>query len=177
MPDSGHFADFFAADDELIVATAEFLAEGFASGCSCIAVLTEKHFDAVRQSLAVRNLDLQRLIDDYRFVALDATQTLESLWVDDRLDMCAYYRKFGDLIRLMTAGDKQVRIVGEIVDLLAQRGRLDVVMQIEELCNDLSREHSFRMYCLYCENAFVKPLDDGARRRVCAMHSGSLRTA
>jgi hypothetical protein len=177
MPDSGHFVDFYASDDELITAAADILAEGFASGCSCIAVLTEKHFAAVRESLAARKLDLQQLIGDYRFVAMDATETLKGLWLDDRLDLGAFYRKFGDLIRLMSAGDKEVRIIGEIVNLLAERGRLDAVMQIEDLCNDLSREHVFRMYCLYCENAFVKPLDDAARRRVCATHSGSLRTA
>jgi hypothetical protein len=177
MPNSGHFVDFYSSDGEFVAAAADFLKEGFASGSSCIAVFTREHFVGIRQSLGANGLDLQQLLDDYRFVSLDAVETLESFCRDDTLDMCGFYTKFADLIRLMSAGGKEVRIIGEMVGLLAQRGRLDAVIAIEELCNDLSREHVFRMYCLYCENTFARPLDEAARRRICAMHSGSLRAA
>jgi hypothetical protein len=177
MPNSGHFVDFYASDEQFIAAAADFLKEGFASGSSCIAVLTQEHFAAVRRLLGANGLDLQQLLDDYRFVSLDAVETLASFWRDNTLDMCGFYTKFADLIRLMSAGGKEVRIIGEIVGLLAQQGRLDAVIAIEDLCNDLSREHVFRMYCLYCENTFAQPLDEAARRRICATHSGSLRAA
>lgn len=177
MQDSGHFVDFFHSDDELTTTTANFLHEGFVNGCSCIAVLTQQHFAAVQELLAANGLDAQRLIDDYRFVALDAGDALDSLLGDERLDLCGFYGKFSELIRLLSAGGREVRIIGEVVSLLAQRGRMDAAYRIEELCNELSREHAFRMYCLYCENLLAEPLGDAARRRICAAHSGSLRAA
>jgi hypothetical protein len=177
MANSGHFVDFFDSDDDLITATASFLTEGFGAGCSCIAVLTREHLEKVRHALSHSGLDLQELRDDYRFVGLDAVETLAQVWSEDHLDMCGYHRKFDELIRLMSAGGKELYIVGEIVGLLAQRGEVQAVIQAEELCNELSREHAFRMYCLYSDDAFVQPLDDDARRCVCATHSGLLRAA
>jgi len=107
-------------------------------------------------------------------VALDISETLQSVWTDERLDICAFNRKFSELIRLMSAGGREVYIIGEMVDLLAARGRLDVAMQVEDLCNDLSRQHVFRMYCLYCEHSLRDVSPDASRRRICATHSGSL---
>jgi hypothetical protein len=174
---SGHFADFFADDQEMVAAAAEFLHEGFAADQSCIAVFTHDHWAQIKAQLREHGWHAQQLIDEYRFVVLGAHETLASMWIEDRLDVRQFYQRFGELIRLMAAGGKEVRIVGEMVGLLAQFGRLDAVVQLEELANDLSREHSFRMYCMYCESAFKKQLDAACRRRVCAMHSGSLRVA
>jgi len=172
MQDSGHFVDFFHSDDALARTTADFLHEGFVNGCSCIAVLTDKHFAAVQELLAAGGLEARRLMDDYRFVVLDANETLETVCGENRVDLCGLYGKFSELIRLLSAGGREVRIVGEMVSLLAQRGRIDDALRIEELCNELSREHAFRMYCLYSE-----PVEESVRRRICATHSGSLRAA
>lgn len=174
MQHSGHFVDFYDTDDEFVAMAANFLNEGFVAGSSCISVFTSAHLARVRGRLIELGSDPQQLIDDYRFVALDADDTLASAWIDGRLDTCNFYSRFADLIRLMSAGGRQVRIIGEIVDLLAERGRFDVVMQIEELCNELSREHTFRMSCLYRRRLFTQPSAEAARRRICAVHSGSL---
>ena len=177
MANSGHFVDFFDSDDELIAATATFLNEGFRTGSSCIAVLTREHLEKVRHTLKLSGLDLQKFMDDYRFVALDAVDLLAEVWLEDHLDKCGYHRKFSELIRLMSAGGKELYIVGEIVGLLAQRGKIEAIIEAEEICNELSRQHAFRMYCLYRESAFVQPLDYDAHRYVCATHSGSLQAA
>ena len=174
---SGHFADFFHDDHEMVEAAAEFLAEGFAAGESCIAVFTHDHWAQIKAHLRTQGWNAQELIDEYRFVVLGAHETLASMWNDDRLEVGQFYQRFGELIRLMAAGGKEVRIVGELVGLLATFGRFDAVIQLEEIANDLSREHAFQMYCMYCDSSFRKQLDARARRRVCAVHSGSLRVS
>jgi KaiC/GvpD/RAD55 family RecA-like ATPase len=172
MQHCGHFVDFYDTDDEFVTTAATFLNEGFVAGSSCIAVLTAEHQMLVRRRLLELGSDSQQLSDDYRFVCLDANEMLESLWIEGRFDACGFHGKFADLIRLLSAGGRQVRIIGEMVDLLAERGRYDTVIQIEELCNELSREYAFQMCCLYRQHVFVQPLDESARRRVCAVHSG-----
>lgn len=174
---SGHFADFFHDDQDMVEAAAEFLHEGFTAGQSCIAVFTHDHWAQIKALLRMRGWNAQELIDEYRFVVLGAHETLASMWIDDRLDVRQFYQRFGELIRLMAAGGKEVRIVGELVGLLANFGRFDAVIQLEEMANDLTREHTFRMYCMYCDSSFTKQLDVRARRRVCAVHSGSLRVS
>jgi KaiC/GvpD/RAD55 family RecA-like ATPase len=177
MHSSGHFVDFFNSDEEFVASAADFLYQGFGAGCSCIAVLTRKHLDGIRHALAASGVDSQQLIDDYRFVSVDADETLRNYWANGHPDTCGFYNKFAELIRLMSAGGREVRIIGEMVSLLARRGQLDAVIQVEELCNALSREQVFKMYCLYCEHTFATPLDTAGRRRICAAHSGSLRAA
>jgi len=175
--DCGHFVDFFGHDDHMVSAATDFLAEGFATGSSCIGIFTHEHREKIEAELRERGWQAQELIDDYRLVMLGAHETLASMWVDDRLDVKQFYKHFGELLRLMGSGGRSVRITGEVSRLLAEYGRFDVVVQLEEMCNDLSREHTFRMYCLYCESAFVRPLEPSHRRRICAVHSGSLRVA
>ena len=172
--ESGHFADFFDRDDQVVAAAVNFLDEGFANGASCIAVMTEGHRAAIERELSERGWNAQELIDDYRLISMGAHEPLASLWIEDRLDPAQLYKQFSELIRLMSSGGRSVRIIGELVQLLAQYGRFDAVVQLEEMWNDLSRERSFRMYCLYCESTFVRPLEPTHRRRICAVHSGSL---
>ena len=174
---SGHFADFFHDDQDMIESAARFLHEGFAAGQSCIAVFTHDHWAQIKVHLRGFGWSASELIEEYRFVVLGAHETLASMWIDDRLDVRQFYLRFGELIRLMSAGGKEVRIVGETSGLLAQLGRFDAVIQLEEMANDLSREHSFRMYCMYCDATFQRQLDAACRRRVCAVHSGSLRVS
>ena len=111
----------------------------------------------LRKAMTKVGLDEQRLINEYRLVVLDANKTLDTLLVGDRIDASEFCRLTGDLLRLLGAGGREVHIVGEMVDVLTAQGRFDAAIQLEELCNDLSREHVFRMYCLYCEKAFNKP--------------------
>ena len=175
--DCGHFVDFFGHDDHMVAAAVSFLAEGFAAGSYCIGIFTHEHRERIEAGLRESGWNPQQLTDDYRLVMLGAHETLAIMWVDDRLDVSQFYKQFSELLRLMGAGGRSVRITGEIVRLLAEYGRFDAVIQLEELCNDLSREYTFRLYCLYCEASFVRPLEPAHRRRICAVHSGSLRVS
>jgi hypothetical protein len=177
MAVTGHFVDFFDTDEEFTTAAVTFLKQGFDVGSACMAIFTPHHTRMLQSALTDAGVNPDVLVDDYRFVMLDAIQTTNSLMADDRIDIREFFHLTGDLIRLLAAGGRDVYIAGEIANVLAADGRIDALVQLEELSNDLSREHHFQMYCLYCENAFSAPLDVGARRKICAAHSGSLRTS
>jgi hypothetical protein len=177
MNTCGHLVEFFASDDQLIGHVADFIQEGFNSGCACIAAMTPEHRASIDRELADRGLMTERLIADYRYVVLDARDTLDALRSAGRFDVAEFHRRMGGLISLAAAGGKHVRIVGELVTLLAEQGEGDALIELEELWNDLSRDYPFTLYCPYPTHVFASSLNAKHRNAIRALHSHDLDTA
>jgi hypothetical protein len=177
MNTCGHLVEFFAADDKLIEHVADFIQEGFNSGCACISVMTPEHHAAIDRELARRGLSTEKFIADYRYIVLDPRETLDALRPADHFDVAEFHRRMGGLISLAATGGKQVRIVGELVTLLAEGGEGDAVIQLEELWNDLSRDYPFTLYCPYPIYVFESALDSKHRSAIRALHSHDLETS
>jgi hypothetical protein len=164
-----HIVDFFAAEETFVQRVAAFMRDGFESGCACIAIVTPAHRVAINDALALRGFDGDELIAEYRYIVLDAEATLDAIRRDGRFDVAEFHRTLGQLITLAAAGGKQLRIVGEVVSLLAERGEHLAAIELEELWNDLSREYPFTLYCAYRSESM-----DSAdlRQKVRALHNG-----
>jgi hypothetical protein len=168
MNHAAHFVQFFEADDRLVRGVSRFLGEGLESSCTCVAVATPEHRAAIADALAARGLDPAALEADYRYIALDASETLAKISVDGAPDGQRFHEVMGLLIRQVAARGQPVRIFGEMVALLAKAGRLDAVIRLEELWNELSRHHSFTLFCTYPLTAFAGDLR--SQTLVCAIH-------
>lgn len=177
MNTCGHLVEFFVCDDKLIEHVADFVQEGFHSGCTCIAAITPEHRLGVDRELAKRGLSTDKLIADYLYIVLDARETLDALRSEGHFDVAEFHRRMGQLISLAAAGGKHVRIVGELVTLLAEQGEGEALIQLEELWNDLSRDYPFTLYCPYPTRVFESSLDAKHRNAIRALHSHDLETA
>jgi KaiC/GvpD/RAD55 family RecA-like ATPase len=166
-----HLAEFFSGDERLVERVADFLQEGFDAGSTCIAVLTPHHRARVEAVLARRGLRSDELIAEYRYIAIDARTALDSIRSNHVFNVEEFHRSFGQLISLAASGGKQVHIVGEMVELLAEQGEGDAVIQLEELWNDLSRVHSFTLYCVYAEDVSRRSLSQRERNQIITLHS------
>jgi len=175
MNTCSHLVDFFSADEHLIARVADYLQEGFESECACIAVMTPSHLASVDAVLTQRGLNSAELIAAYRYVTMDAHAVLRTLRPDGSLDFAEFHRSFGQLISLAGTGNRPVRIVGEMVRLLAEEGIGDAVIQLEEMWNDLSRDYAFTLYCVYSEHVFVDSLSVEHRTQIRALHSHAPR--
>src|SRR5207344_449274 len=63
------------------------------------------------------------------------------------------------------------RAYGEMVDLLWRDGKPDAAIQLEELWNDLGRQHSFALLCAYAMNTFGDERHGDGFADVCRAHS------
>lgn len=171
MDSCSHLAEFFRTDDALIERIAAFMHEGFSCGCTCIAAVTPQHRVRIAQALAARGLDEDALVASYRYIVLDAQKTLDSVRQDGRFDVAAVHRTFGRLLSLAASGGRDVRVVGELVTLLAQEGDANGVIQLEEIWNDLSRQYSFTLFCPYPTDVFESTLTKRHLDQVRALHS------
>jgi hypothetical protein len=177
MDTCSHLVEIFYADERLIEGVADFLAAGFADGSACIAAVTPAHRTRIDAALAARGYDGDELVAAYRYIVMDARATLASFRSDGAFDVAEFHRSVGQLIALAASGGREVRIVGEMVVLLAEAGEGSAVIELEEMWNDLSREHPFTLYCVYPANVFEGPLGPRERQQIRALHSRAFERA
>ena len=171
MDSCDHLVEFCDSDERLVRGAAEFLSEGFATGCTCVVALTEAHRQRLHALLAESGVQTAQLAAAYRYISIDAESMLNILAPDGKLDLTEFHRTIGGLVQLVTTGGKSVRIVGELVSLLARRGEFSAVIALEEAWNELSRLYAFNLYCLYLTAGLARPIESPCRNHICSIHS------
>jgi hypothetical protein len=169
--DSGHFVRFYDTDAQLAAIAAEFLREGFESGAACVVVATGPHRAGIDAILESHGLNPARLDSEYRYIRLDAREVLASLLTERGLDRRRFHASVGLLLRQVSARGQPVRIFGEMVAILAAEHSLQWAVELEELWNELSRQHTFALLCGYPNALFGGDVVNAERRLICAIHS------
>jgi hypothetical protein len=166
---STHFVQFFDVDSDLTDSVARFAREAFKTDATCLVIGTSEHRKAVQQSLAAAGLAVDELVASYQYISLDAYRTLSGFMVNDRVDRERLHSVMDLLIRQAGSRGQQVWIFGEMVALLAARGLIAAALQLEELWNELSREHDFTLFCACMESDIQ--YDAAVRKRIASIHS------
>ena len=157
MSNSSHIVQFFRSDDEYVRAAGYFLREGLEAGETCMAVATAEHHLKLDLFLLETGLDPGTLSAEYRYVPLQAEQMLPTFFdAHGDIDQQRFHRQFNLLISQAGSRGQPVRIFGEMVSLLAEQGRPAMAIQLEELWNELSRQHHFSLFCSYKESPFTE---------------------
>jgi MEDS: MEthanogen/methylotroph, DcmR Sensory domain len=164
-----HVVQFFETEDHLIAEAGRFVEEGIESGCTCVVIASPARSEGIDAQLRASGLNPAALGSDYRYIALDARSILATFMSEGRPDQQRFHQNMGLLVRQASAGGKAVRVFGDLAALLAQEGQWDAVIQVEELWNELSRQHSFTLFCACPLAAFSDGSCDKAL--VCALHS------
>jgi hypothetical protein len=106
---------------------------------------------------------------------LDAADTLSPFIVNRMLDSVRFLESFGKLIvraaRAARGKHPRVALFGEGADLLWKRNGLEVVIQDEELCNQLTKRYDVAILCGYSLGHIEGGMDGEIFRRICAEHS------
>jgi hypothetical protein len=157
MSNTAHIVQFFRSDDEYVRAAGYFLREGLMAGETCMAVATAEHHRKLDRHLREADMDPQLLSAEYRYVPLQAEQLLPTFF-DARagIDQQRFHRQFNLLISQASSRGQPVRIFGEMVSLLAEQGCPALAIQLEELWNELSRQHHFSLFCSYKVSPFTE---------------------
>lgn len=168
--ESDHFVQFFEQDDTLLQSLSSYLAAGLDAGDACIVVATPSHEQGLRRRLTAFGYDVTAAISAGRIVFLDAATNLESLMTGNRIDPARFRERIGALLDSAQEGHAHVRIFGEMVALLWERGLREEAIALEQLWNTLGTEHSFSLFCAYPIREFCGTDAARAFREVCASH-------
>ncbi len=170
---AAHAAQIYTESDELADAVAAYFAAGFDEGEPAILVATAVHTSLVLERLAAAGWDAKRIDALGLLVCADADATLEQLMDGQVPGAAAFERLIGGLLDELEARfpETRVRVYGEMVDVLCQRGQQTAAVALEELWNRLARTRRFALLCGYRLDVFDRQSQVGTLRDVCNLHT------
>lgn len=140
-----HVVAFFQDANFILNEVTSFVAEGLAHGEHVIVLATRAHWNLIAARLESAGVDYGRASHEQRLVLLEADHILDDVIVDGR--MCA--DRLREMLEPLIAPGRRVRIYGELVSLLAQRGDVDGAVALERLGGELVQTHNVQVLCGY----------------------------
>ena len=136
-----HEVEFYSDDAAFVVGFTRFIEAALEAGKAVIVVATESHRKSLLQRLQEHGVDTIAAIEQGRHVSLDVAATLATFMGNDLPDPVRFFRVVADLItpaEQATVGG-QVAICGECASILWAQGKADAAIQVEQLCNQLTK--------------------------------------
>lgn len=138
-------------------------------------VATESHRQSLAFELRHQAIPLTSFIEEGRYVAFDAAETLDQFMIENTPDAPRFRQILGDVISCAACVApreySKVVIFGEMVALLWQRGEVQAALRLEQLWNELSQDYSFQLRCAYPITSFDQDVHRELFDRICAEHN------
>jgi CheY-like chemotaxis protein len=157
-----HVVQFYDSDGFLTQEVARWFELGFRGNEACVMVANDAHRSLLAGELGA---------DADRIVFLDAAQQLAGFDGPDGVDPSLFERTVGRFVQHATAEGKRVRAFGEMVALLAERGRHGDALVLENCWNELIRRRHVDLLCAYPLALFDRAESRDAFRAVCGAHT------
>ena len=173
---SRHSVQFYYHDSFLIEALSEFVRAALVDGQAVILVATREHRLDCAESLRKKGVNLSLAIDAGRYLAFDASETLDRLMTGNNPVASRFEQAIGEIISNSAINAcpvhhrAPVAIFGEMVALLMDRGEYQAALSLEQLWNDLSRRFSFDLLCGYRISSFDQNAHRALFHRICSAH-------
>jgi hypothetical protein len=176
---AGHAVQVYSDLDELAGSVAAYLGSGFEAGEPGIVVATREHVARFAARLATAGWDEQQIQSERLLVLADADAMLARFMEGDLPSASAFDSALGGLLDQVAERFQglRIRVFGELVDLLVERGQTDAAVEVERLWNELARRRNFSLLCGYRVDVFDLATQSSLLPRVCAEHSHVLPTA
>lgn len=178
--DHQHGVQFYSQDKFLLEELSEYIGNALREGDAAVVVATERHRDGLLAWLTAQGLDVGALLEEGRFVAMDAEQVLATFMLDGWPSEEQFNDVVGGIVTRALACVRSVQprvaIFGEMVALLWADGKTEAAIRLEQLWNGLARTKSFSLFCAYPMSSFNREQDAGLFLKVCNEHSAVIPT-
>jgi signal transduction histidine kinase len=170
-----HTVQFYSENESLLAGLSRFIGTGLGAGDSAIVIATKAHRDGLDDLLKARGMDTASAIQEGRYIALDAVETLAKFMRDGQPDETVFSEMMGAIVHCAKAAgegpESRVVAFGEMVDLLRAGGNTGAALRLEQLWNDLARRHTFNLRCGYSMASFDKEEHLESFLKICAEHT------
>ncbi len=170
-----HEAGFYSDDRFVLDDLTQFIGAALRAGNAGIVVATQSRRDSLLPRLQAYGLDIGVVIEQGRYVALDAADALATFMVDGMPDPVRFLKVLGNLIATATEAAKgeqaRIAIFGEMCHLLWAQGNAEAAIQVEKLSNQLIKTYDVDILCGYYLSSVQGGMDSRVFERICAEHS------
>jgi PAS domain S-box-containing protein len=171
MSETEHFVQFYESDEVLVGSVSEFVRAALAEGQASVVIATPEHRDSLERRLLACGFDAANAIDSGRYIVLDAAETLSRFMVEGAPDARRFADRVGGVIAELAKGGQRVHAFGEMVALLWAEGNRAAAIRLEQLWNDLAKQHRFCLFCAYPIAGFGDKGEAVQFDSVCSCHS------
>jgi signal transduction histidine kinase len=176
--DPGHHAhtvQFYGEDTSLLEDLSHFIGTALVAGDSAVVIATKSHRDELTLLLQSRGFDMTKAIQQDRYIALDAAETMGKFMVDGWPDAGLVTEVVGRILAQLTTSaigkTPHVAAFGEMVALLWAQGNGDGALRLEQLWNNLTRIYPISLRCAYPMSGFERENHGDSLLKICGEHS------
>jgi len=173
-----HSVQFYSDDEFLIECLVRFMGSALGAGDTCVVIATEEHRRALATRLKSRSIDLDSAVEQGRYLALDAAETLAQFMHDGMPDETRFMEVIGDVLaRAEASADRRhgrLALFGEMVALLVAERNSKGAIRLEQLWNQVAHSHSFSLLCAYPMREFYGKEHSSAFQKICDEHAAVL---
>jgi hypothetical protein len=153
---SDHIVQLYQDEEFLNRAVCRFAGAGFANGEGIILFPTLTHWNAMRPRLEAEGVDVRAAQERGQLTVVDANELLPRFMRDTMPDSPIFNDVLGEILGQARAGGsyQRVRLWGEMVDVLWERGDVTASMSLEDLFDQLGRKRDFSIFCSFLMDNF-----------------------
>jgi len=170
-----HAVQFYSDDAFFLDDLTQFIGNALKAGSAVIVVATEFHRERLLPRLQVHGLDIGAVIEQGRYISLDAAEALSTFMVNGMPDPVRFVKLFGNLIVTAAKAAKgeqpPVAVFGEGAPLLWEQGSAEAAIQVERLTNQLTGTDNVDILCGYSLGSVQGRMNNHIFQRICAEHS------
>lgn len=127
------------------------------------------------QRLQANGLNIPSAVNQGRYIALDAAETLSTFMINDLPDPLRFLKIVRDLIVTASRAVKgeylRVAACGECAPLLWAEGKTEAAIQLEHLWDEVANMYDVDILCGYVMKSFQREPERDIYERICAEHS------
>jgi signal transduction histidine kinase len=174
-----HTVQFYGEDSSLLEELSRFIGTELVSGNAAVVIATKMHREGLAQRLQSRGFDTATAIEQGRYIALDADETLAKFIRDGWPDAALFGEVIGGILgqAILGAGKTpSVAAFGEMVVLLWAKGNAEAAIRLEQLWNNLAQTYPLSLRCAYPMADFAREDHGESFLRICEQHSHVIPT-
>jgi hypothetical protein len=169
-----HIVQVYRDRGFLVAAVSLWLGESLRRGGGALLACSPASTQEVLRRLREEGIDVDAALRDERLVALDGEGFLRDFMRDGEPHAGLFLSQARDVldrVRPSVAPGAEVRVWGEMVDILVKRGEPRAAQRLESIWNHLIAEGGIRLLCSYEIDHLAPAAHAGALARACAGHS------
>ena len=166
-----HGVQVYSEPEELAESVVAFLSAGFEHGEPALLVVAPEHVPLFSDGLDAAGWNADAVQAQGLLALADADETLASFMVGGEPSPARFERAVGGLLDALSLPGRTVRVFGEMVDLLVQRGESAAAAAVEDLWNALAETRDFSLLCGYELDVFDGAVQAGTLPHICSSHS------
>ena len=144
-----HYVQLYENAEQLTKAVGHFVTNDLSDSQAIVIIATELHIQAFYTYLSQHYFDIDHLLNTGRLKFFDANKLLIKFVENEVPNGTLFFTTLHSIFKELFRSFQNVRIYGEMVDILWQNGQKVAAIQLEEYWNLLLKNYDFSLLCAY----------------------------